>query len=281
MRDRTSPSPDACVRPEPVATSRGRMLLDEHLDLIRSKLRVISRHSGLPALEAEEFPSWAFVKLMADDCRILGKWEGRSSFPAFLSIVLRNLMRDYRIHLWGRWRPHVASSQRGQEFVLLERLLMRDGLLLEEALERIRTEHGVSIPKEDAAQLAASFRRRLDRRTVSDLVLLETPVDGQVESRVEEEERARIEKRLGDLLIPLLQSLPAEERLILKLHFFDGLSMAKIAPILGRSQRELFARQDRCFKKLRRSLHESGVGLKQAREIFSHFSFDLKRLLPG
>lgn len=281
MRDRIPLSPDACVRPEPAAVSHGRMLLDEHLDLIRSKLRGISRHSGLPALDAEEFPSWAFVKLMDDDCRILGKWEGRSSFPAFLSVVLRNLLRDYRIHLWGRWRPCVASSQRGQEFVLLERLVVRDRLSIEEALERLRMEHGVSLPAEDAEQIAALFRIRPDHRTVSDLVLLETPVDGHVESRVEEEERARIAKRLSELLVPLLQSLPAEERLILKLHFFDGLSMAKIDPILGRPQRELYGVRDRCLKRLRRSLHESGVGLKQAREIFSHFSFDLKRLLPG
>lgn len=279
MRDPISHSPDACVQPEPSPASRGRMLLEDHLDLIRRKLRSISRHSGLPALEAEEFASWALVKLMDDDCRILGKWEGRSSFPAFLSVVLRNLLRDYRSHLWGRWRPCVASSQRGQEFVLLERLLVRDRLSLEEALERLRTEHGISLPPEDAARIAASFRRRPDRRTVSDLELLEVPVDGQVESRVEEEERARIAKRLRDLLVPLLQFLPAEDRLILKLHFFDGLSMAKIAPILGRPQRELYVVQNRCLRKLRRSLHEGGLGLKQVREIFRHISFDLRLLL--
>lgn len=256
------------------------MLLEDHLDLIRRKLRSISRHSGLPALEAEEFPSWALVKLMDDDCRILGKWEGRSSFPAFLSVVLRNLLRDYRTHLWGRWRPCVASSQRGQEFILLERLLVRDRLSLEEALERLRMEHGVSLPREDAARIAASFRTRPDRRMVSDLVLLETPIDGQVERRVEEEECARIAQRLRDLLVPLLQALPAEERLILKLHFFDGLSMAKIAPILDRPQRELYVVKDRCLQKLRRSLDEDGIGVKQAREIFNHISFDLKTLLP-
>lgn len=256
------------------------MLLETQLDLIQRKLRSVSRHSGLPAHEAEEFRSWALVKLIDDDYRILGKWEGRSSFPAFLTVVLTNLLRDYRIHLWGRWRPCAASCRRGPEVVLLERLLVRDELTIAEAVERLRLEQGVSLAPKDVEHLAADFPRRQEWRQVSDSELLEIAIDGQVESRVEEAERAEIADRLRALLTPLLQSLAAEDRLLLKLHFFDGLSMAKISPILGRPQRELFARQDRCLRKLRRSLYEGGLGLKQVREIFSHISFDLKMLLP-
>jgi RNA polymerase sigma factor (sigma-70 family) len=239
MRAPLSPSSD--VRTPPVAppATRGRVLLETHLDLIQRKLRYLSRSGGLPDSEVEEFLSWALLKLIDSDYRILGKWEGRSTFSTYLTVVLVNLMRDYRIHLWGK-RPSAASRRQGQE------------------------------------PPARPMRQR-----VSEEELLQIPVDGQVEIRIEERERACIAGRLRDLLTPLLRSLPAEDRLILKLHFFDGFSMATIAPMVGRPQKELYGLRDRCLKRLRRSLDEGGMGLKQVREVFGHFCFDLKTLLPG
>lgn len=260
------------ARPQPGSRGadpalRGRVLLETHLDLIQRKLRHLSRRSGLPALEAEELRSWALFKLVDDDYRILGSWEGRSSFHTFLSVVLVNLMRDYRIHLWGKWRPSAASRRRGPEAVLLERLVVRDGQSVEEAVERLRAEHGVDLAPEEVEQLAAAFPRRLERRRVDDEELLLIPVDGQVESRVEEMERACTADRLRELLVPLLRSLPAEDRLLLRLHFFEGLSMAAISPILHRPPRELYSVRDRCLQKIRRSLDEAGLEQDQIREV--------------
>jgi RNA polymerase sigma factor (sigma-70 family) len=247
--------------------TRGRKLLETHLDLIQRKLHHLSRHSGLPDAEAEELRSWALLKLVEDDYRILGKWEGRSSFPTFLTVVLLNLMRDYRIHLWGKWRPSAAARRRGRESVLLEQLVIRDGLSSAEAVERLRTEHGISPAPDDVARLAAALPWRQQRRRVGDEELVHVPVDGQVETRVEEREQACTAERLRGLLSPLLQSLPAEDRLLLRLYFFEGLSMSAIAPILGRPQRELFVARDRCLKKIRRSLAEAGVSSDQIREL--------------
>src|SRR5262245_43034515 len=60
------------------AATRGRALLETHLELIQRKLQRLSWRSGLPACDAEEFRSWALFKLIDDDYRILGRWEGRS-----------------------------------------------------------------------------------------------------------------------------------------------------------------------------------------------------------
>ena len=92
--------------------ARGRQLLETHLDLIQRKLHHLSRRSGLPDLEAEEFRSWALLKLIEDDYQILGQWEGRSSLPTFLAVVLVNLVRDYRIQIWGKWRPSAEVDRR-------------------------------------------------------------------------------------------------------------------------------------------------------------------------
>src|SRR6185295_10869950 len=125
--------------------------------------------------------------------------------------------------------------------VLLERLMVRDGLSADEALARLRTEHGLAVAADEAVRLAAVLPRRQERRWLGEEELLQIPVDGQVGIRIEEKE-----------LAPLLRSLPAEDRLLLKMHFVDGLSIAAIAPILGRPQRKLYSVQERCLKKLRR-----------------------------
>lgn len=261
--------PTGAARPQPAAepVSTGRTLLETHFDLIQRKLQHLSRRSGLPEHEAEEFRSWALFKLVENDSRVLASWEGRSSFPTFLTVVLVNLMRDYRIQVWGKWRPSAAAQRRGPEGVLLERLVLRDGLPVDEAIQRMRTEHGVSLSRAELERMAVALPRRMDRRRVGEEELLRVPVDGQVESRIEEGERSRTEERLRELLAPLLQSLPAEDRLLLKLHYWDGLSMAAIAPLLGRPQRELYSVRDRCLKKLRRSLEEAGMSPAQVREL--------------
>jgi RNA polymerase sigma factor (sigma-70 family) len=227
------------ARPRPASlgadpSTRGRELLETHLDLIQRKLHYLSWRGGLPASEAEDFCSWALLKLVADDYRILSRWEGRSSFSTFLTVVLVNLMRDYRIHLWGKRRPCKKSC-------------------------------------------------RQERRWVGEEELLQIPVDGQVEIRIEEEEQACMAERLRNELIPLLQALPAEDRLLLKLCFLEGLSMVAIAPILGRPQRELYSRRDRCMKKIRRSLDGAGLGLEQVRGLLERFqeSLGLEACLQG
>jgi RNA polymerase sigma factor (sigma-70 family) len=273
-------TPGTLTQPPPSArgadpATRGRVLLETHLDLIQRRLHSLGRRSGLPNPEAEEFRSWALFKLVADDYRILRRWEGRSSFSTFLTVVLVNLMRDYRIHLWGKWRPSAASRRRGQDGVLLERLLVRDGLPLDEALERLRTEQGISLSPEEVVSFAVTLPRRQERWRLSEEVLLRIPSDGQVEARVEEKERACTEDRLRERLVPLLRSLPAEERLLLRLHFFERLSMAAISPILGRPQRDLYSERDRCLKKIRRSLDEAGLGSDQISGLLDCFQGNL------
>jgi len=250
---------------------RGKALLETHLELIQRQLHQLSRRSGLPDAEAEEFRSWALFKLVDDGYRILGSWEGRSTFPTFLRVVLVNLLRDYRIHLWGKWRPSAASRRGGEGAVLLERLMIRDGLSGTEALERLRTEHGISLAVEETVRLAAVLPWRQRQRRVSEEELAQIPVDGLVEARIEEHEAARTVSRLCEILLPLLRSLPAEDRLLLRLHFFGGLSMAAIAPVLGRPQRDLYAARDRCLKKIRQALAEAGLGLDQISELVGRF----------
>lgn len=257
------------VEPEASSADRGRALLETHFDLIQQKLHQLGRRSGLPEHEAEELSSWALFRLVEDDYRILVRWEGRSSFSTYLTVVLVNLMRDYRIHVWGKWRPSAAAARQGPEAVLLEKLLFRDGLGLDEAIRRMRNEHGVSLPSGDLERIASTFPPRTGRRWAGEEELSRISVDGQVESRVEDAERAAIAARLRPVLSGLLKSLPAEDFLLLKLHFQEGLTIAAISSVLRKPQRELYPVRDRCLRRLRHSLEEAGLDAGQILALFS------------
>lgn len=244
---------------ETASAARGRALLESYFDLIQQKLRQLGRTSGLPDHEAEEFRSWAVFKLVEDDYRMLARWEGRSSFSTYLTVVLVNLMRDYRIHVWGKWRASAEARRQGSDAMLLEQLWVRDGLPFDEAIQRMRSEHGVSLSPDELERMAAALPRRPERRRVGEEELARLPADGRVEDRVENRERRMTAARLHQELLPLLRALPAEDRLLLKLHYRDGLSMAEISPILARPQRELYSLRDRCLKKLRQGLEDAGL----------------------
>lgn len=247
----------------PPAAAQGRALLEGHLDLIQQRLEQLGRRSGLPAHEVEDFRSWALLKLIEEDYRILSRWEGLSSFSTYVTVVLVNLMRDYRIHIWGKWRPSAAARRWGREAILLERLWLRDGLPLDQVIERLRTEHGVLLSPLEIEKIAAALPQRNERRRVNEEELLRFPVDGRVEARVEEHEHASVAAQIRKLLPPLLQSLPAEDRRLLELHYREGLSMAAIAPLLGRPQRLLYSSRDRCLRRLRRALERNGLDATQ------------------
>lgn len=258
----------AAEKEETASSTRGRILLENHLDLIQQRLQQLSRRSGLPDHEAEEFRSWALYRLVEDDYKVLASWQGKSSFPTYLTAVLVNLMRDYRIHVWGKWRASAAARRLGSEAELLERLWLRDGLPLDEVILRMRTEHGVSLSQAELEELAAKLPPRIERRWAGEEELLRVPFDGKVEAQLEEEERAHTATRLGEILAPILQALPAEDRLLLKLHYQDGLSMSAISPLLSRTQRELYSRRDRCLRKLRSSLEKAGLTAQQVSGLF-------------
>jgi RNA polymerase sigma factor (sigma-70 family) len=257
---------------------RGKVLLEQHYPLIRQELSRLGWLSGLPADEAEDFRSWALLKLIENDYRALASWQGRSSFPTFLGVVLANLMKDYRTRLWGKWRPSAAARRQGPPAVLLERLWFRDNLTLEEAIERMLSEPKISLSRSEIERMAASLRRRPEPwrvSRVSEEELLRIAIDGKVESRIQDGERALLEERLQELLAPLLQSLPPQDRLILKLHYWDGFSMATISRLLDRPQKKLYIVRDQCLRKLRRQLEEKGVESGRVRDTFGHSCLDL------
>lgn len=232
-----------------------------NLPLIERILAAVCRRNGLVADEREEFAAWAKLRLVENDYAILRKFEGRSSLPTYLTTVIANLFRDYRIHCWGKWRPSAEAVRLGPFAVRYETLVHRDGRSLIEAFEILRRENS-EIRRADLEDLAGRLPVRTKRRTETDDRLETMPGPESSDSLATDTERRGTENRLAAALNSALSGLEPEARLVLKLRFADGLAVVDIARMLGVPPRPLYTMIERSLVSLRGAL--ASVGLEAA-----------------
>ena len=82
----------------------------DHADLIQAVLAYVARGHRLTPDAADEFSSWAHLKLLGDDRAILRKFKGQSSLRTYLVTVIQRLYLDWRVHEWGKWRPSSSDA---------------------------------------------------------------------------------------------------------------------------------------------------------------------------
>src|SRR5205807_2076472 len=114
-------------------------VFEEHLLMAEEIIRRICNRHRLSQEEAEDFHSFALLKLIEDDYARLRSFQGRSRLKTFLTVVLHRLLLDYRVQKWGKWRPTAEVRDLGKTAVELDRLLSRDGQTLENAVEILRS----------------------------------------------------------------------------------------------------------------------------------------------
>ena len=234
------------------------------LPIIERIVSAIARRHLLSAGDAEEFGAWAKAKLIEGDYAVFRKFGGRSALSTYLVVVLRNLYRDYQNSLWGRWRPSAAAKRVGPLAVRLEQLLVRDGMPLREASYIVCAAHS-EVTEKELARLAASLPRNhpvaevsLETAELSPSLASPTSVDSSLD------ETPRIEAVLHDVI----EQLPAEDAVILRMRFWSNLSVADIARSLRLDQKSLYRRLERIAEHLRQALSARGIDRATVAEAF-------------
>jgi RNA polymerase sigma factor for flagellar operon FliA len=232
----------------------------DHLPTIERVIGIIARRHGLGSTDADDFASWARTRIIDSDYAVFRKYAGRSSIPTYLGVVLGNLFHDYRNTVWGRWRPSAMALRSGPVAVRLEELLYRDGHTLREAIEVLRSA-GVPLSDLEIGQLA----NRLPARQSMSEVSLEA-LDGTAAAAV-----GMARPGVGDddfaVLRAALAELPSEDRVIMRMRFWDDVSVADIARTLGLEQKPLYRRIDAIEAQLRALLTARGFDRERARDI--------------
>lgn len=243
---------------------------EQNLPLIERVMAFVARRGHVSPNDIDDFKSYALVRLIENEYRILGQFAERSSLPTYLTVVLHRLLLDYRIALWGKWRPSAQAERLGPDAIALERLRERDRLSREEAIEQLIAESGGRLDREalDAldAQLPQRTRRQMVDEPALDLVVDPAPGPEAVVVRIE---RRGAKVRLGQALQSALSRLSPEDRLLVRLRFVIGLTMPQIAKRLGVVDiKPLYRRVERVCTLLRQDLEAQGITASQIRGMF-------------
>lgn len=214
---------------------------------------------------------------MEDDYAVIRAYQGRSSLQTYLVTVIAHFFQDWRNAQWGKWRPSTEARRLGALAVHLETLTVRDRLTLDEAYEVLKSKHGATESRLDVERLASRLPPRTARHFVGQDAL-DRIVDAAArpERSVQDREASDVARAAETALSTALQSLRAEDRLILKLRFADGVRVSDIARVLNVDQKGLYRRIDRLLAQLRAELEDQGLTGHAILEALRFQGFDLQ-----
>ena len=233
-----------------------------NLETIKRIIGVICRRNLVPAADQEDFESVVMTRLIENDYAVFAKFQGRSSLTTYLNVVITNYFHDYRSSRWGRWRPSAEARRLGPIALRLETLLYRDHCTLSQAIQIMRSQGGDLPGDRELYQLAARLPPRtrhveVDPEEVESL----TPAPDETDADIIEIETQRARARASEAIDAAVRSLPEEDGLILRLHFFEAMTVANIARMLQTEQKPLYRRIEKIKDQLRSELEKRGVKL--------------------
>jgi len=233
----------------------------EQLQTIKRIAASVARRNHLNPDEAGEFTQEVCVRLLDDEYGIIRKFESRSSFSTYLTTVIMRLYQQWRTEQWGKWRPSAEARRLGDKAITLERLLTRDGYTFAEAVNVLTTpsSSNYTLAELEAIYIRLPLRNPRTMFVSDDAVPDMIAVDADAEDRVEMHDRERAARKIATAVDRLLESMDAEDQLILQLRFWKALKVPEIARWLHMEQKKIYKRLDRLFLMMRRALEEAGV----------------------
>ncbi|HEV8240834.1 MAG TPA: hypothetical protein VGS57_15825 [Thermoanaerobaculia bacterium] len=234
-----------------------RELLLANLSLLRDLVGFLARRYRLNAEQTEELESFVRLRLVEDDYETLRSWRQHSTLRTYLTVVVQRLFHDYCNQLWGKWRASAAALRLGPVAEALEELLYREGLTFAEACQVLGVRFNVG-PGELTrlyAQLPPRPGRPRTQPLGADEVAEPEPSPNHEDTLVQRAEEDEVTRAVA----ASLRRLRAQDRLLLRLHFSDGLSVAEAARGMRVPQKALYKRLTSILKSIKRDLREAGV----------------------
>ncbi len=237
----------------------GEELFSQHFRQIEGIVRGVAAQHRLSADDRQELHSLVMLKVARDDFAILRRFQGKSRWSTYLTVITQRLLLDRRVKEWGRWRPCALARRLGPMAVELDRRINRDGLEAAEAVRELSS-RGLLETTAELERLAELIPRRPRRRFLHGDKHLKILVDReQADRRVVAAERRRAAGDLKSALAGALRDLPSHERDLLGLRFGRGWTVRRIAASRNLEERPLYRRFEHILRRLRRRLE--GVGL--------------------
>lgn len=249
----------------------------EHVGTIDRITAFICRRSRLDSAEAEDFASFVKLELIENNYEIIRKYEGRAAFGTYLTTVIQHLFYQYRVRMWGKWRPSAEARRIGQKAVTLERLISRDGYTFGEAVQLLTTGSDCEL---SAAQLTAIWLRlpiRMPRPVlVSHAAMPDAPVETDLDDGLMSSDRQEVARAAARALDEAIAALPAEDCLILQLRFWESWRVPRIAEALRMPPKKVYKRIEKLLSILRASLEHQGLCRQAIDDVLAHDGSEIR-----
>jgi RNA polymerase sigma factor for flagellar operon FliA len=235
-----------------------------NLPVIDRAVASFGRRYGMSDDDVVDLSSHIKLRIVEDRYAVLAKFRGESSFATYLTVVVTMFAREHRVQQNGRWRPSAEATRRGPAAVTLENLTRRRGHSLAEAGAVMRSRGETTLSDRQLGELLRLLPRREPLRPSNaaadalDAVPANESADATVSAQEAAKMRAIVESSLA--------SLSREDRMLLKLRFWQDASIADVARILGVEQRPLYRRIEKLLAELRKQLTQSGLTADDLRE---------------
>ncbi|MCL1980122.1 MAG: hypothetical protein FWG62_03485, partial [Proteobacteria bacterium] len=231
---------------------------------------------------AEEAALFVMEGLASDDWRRLRAFAGRSTLTTYITALSLRLLEDFARKRFGRVKPPAWICRLGGIWLTLFRLLCLERLTPGEAVAVAG--NGLAGPMRAAEEAAYQILgeipdcgERSGEWVELDETVMVSGTEGDCslqEEQLAQEERRRLFAVLGRLLFdgdgeidpPLLKRmatatlrLAPEERLLLKLCYRDGVTVAEAGRLLGWNRHQTHGRLRRLLIRLRQDLAAAGL----------------------
>lgn len=266
---------DACPPPPTERIDRPHEWMEAHAPLVRKVVARCAQRSWDRHIDIDDLFSMVCTRLIQNDYHALRAFRGQSTITTYLTVVTRRVLLDQRISNWGKWRPTARARALGATAVALERLVIRDGGLVDDALATLsRTSPGADIPVPFALELSARCKHR--RRTFVPVDEAAHRADPAADPFARLVERSAWSQRSGVLRVvrSTIGQLSDREQLILRLRHREGLRVPEIAHRLGEDAKRLYRDLERTHRRLKALLESRGVSDHTVRMVLEPGSSD-------
>lgn len=251
-----------------------------NLCLIDKAIGYVCHRNRVVRDEEEEFGSYVKFKLIESNYAIIRKFEGRSAFATYMTTVIQRMFFQYRVQMWGKWRPSAQARRLGDKGITLERLLTRDGYTYSEAVAVLTTGQP---PVFTVDEIEAMYVRLPIRQARPVLVAAMEIKDGgpSVEPALFSGERAVTARHTAATIDAAIATMEAEDQVILRMRFWNARTIPEIARALKLDDKKLYKRINKLLAQLKLTLEGAGVNAEAACELLKHSDHELAFAFPG
>lgn len=236
-----------------------------HIDEV---VKIVCWRHNITSEDVQDFSQHVHLMLIENNYRRIRAYRGdvndHALFKGYLRTVIARISLDRLRNKLGKWHPSPEAIKLGKIAEHLEKLVNRNKYSIEEAYHKLPNSLRILISLDDAHTLYDKLPIRQSRpQEVDDP---EEPVNRESDPKPNPEELVK-KKQIIELICLMLQSLTPDDRLLLKMHFYDDLKISVIARQLSKDNQQLYRRMNVILQKFREKLLQSGFKESDVRDL--------------